>query len=521
MDRLGPKDWLICGGYLAVIVGLGFWFSRRKVTNDEYFFGGRNMHWLPVGLSLFASTMSSNSFVGLPAEAAFRNYHQLLAIFFIPFVVVPVTCIWFIPFYRSFGFNSLYEYLERRFARPVRFAASTIFMVYLAGWMGTMLVSITKILNVVLDTQSTSATIGVIVVVGMLATAYTAMGGVKAVIWTDTIQAFALFGGMIVLFIMLINRIDGGIAEFFTVASRDNKFEMFQTTGGLGERNLFSACAMGFFVYLAAQTSSYGAYQRYVTVNSVRAVRMSLIVKGVFIFVSCSIFFFVGTALYVFYSAESPQVMQQLAVDKRLDQLMPHFVVNFASGTGMLGLVLAGLFAAAMSSLDTGINSMTATVVTDWKNGAELGTTMTRIVPLLFGSLATGTACLLSVVKLPVFDILLSVSGATLGLLMAVLLMGMLSKRANTVGVIAGVAAGLVVFGLVRFGLAELSAESFRMLGPLGGLRDNTWWDGLITTVTAVLVGMSVSVMTKRPSEDQLEGMLLSQFHVSRGGLSE
>lgn len=515
MDRLAPIDWAICGGYLLAIVALGLWFSRHRVTNDEYFFGGRNMHWLPVGLSLFAATMSSNSFVGLPAEAAFRNYHQLLAIFFIPFVVVPITCIWFIPFYRSLGFDSLYEYLERRFSRSVRLAASAIFMVYLAGWMGTMLVSITKILNVVLDAHSSAATIGVILVVGLLATGYTALGGVRAVIWTDTIQAFALFGGMIFLFLMLINRIEGGFTGFMEVASQNNKFEMFRTSGGLGERNLFSACAMGFFVYLAAQTSSYGAYQRYVTVGSVRAVRRSLIVKGVFILVSCSIFFLVGTALYVFYAQDSPEVMQQLAAAERKDQLMPHFVVHHASETGMLGLVLAGLFAAAMSSLDTGINSMTATVVTDWKNGAELGKNTTRWLTFLFGMLATGTACLLSVIRLPVFDILLSVSGATLGLLMAVLLMGMLSPRATTSGVISGVLAGLGVFAAMRFGLEKLSEDSLQLLGPLAGLKDNTWWDGFVTTTTALTVGMGVSFLTPPPTREQLEGLLLTHFHAA------
>ena len=132
-----------------------------------------------------------------PRSTLFPYTTLFRSIFFIPFVVIPITCIWFIPFYKGWGFKSLYEYLEHRFARPVRLMASLIFMGYSAGWMGTMLLAVSRILNVVLDAQSTSQTILVIVIVGALATLYTAMGGVKAVIWTDTIQAFALFGGMI------------------------------------------------------------------------------------------------------------------------------------------------------------------------------------------------------------------------------------------------------------------------------------------------------------------------------------
>ena len=163
MQQISILDWTICTGYLAVVISLGVYFSNKQKNNDSYFLGDRNMNWIPVGLSLFATTFSSNSFVGLPAEGAYGDYHQLLAILFIPFVVIPITCIWFIPFYKGLGFTSLYEYLEHRFSRRVRLLASLIFMVYSAGWMGTMLLAVAKILDVVLKTESTGQTLAVIV----------------------------------------------------------------------------------------------------------------------------------------------------------------------------------------------------------------------------------------------------------------------------------------------------------------------------------------------------------------------
>ena len=509
MHNLAPIDWIICGGYLSLIVGLGFYFSNKQSNNDEYFFGGRKMHWMPVGLSLFAATVSSNSFVGLPAEGAFGNYHQLLAISLIPFVVIPITCIWFIPFYKRLGFLSIYEYLEKRFARPVRLFASIIFLGYMAGWMGTMLLAVAKILNVVLETQSTGHTVAIIVIVGALATLYTAVGGVKAVIWTDTIQGFALFGGMLFLFFLLIGRIDGGLATFFEAGSNAGKFEAFRTDGGLAERNVFSACAYGFFVYLGGQLANYAAYQRYVAVDTVQDARRALIVKGVFTFFSCSLFFLVGTALFVFYQQADVATFNALSEGGAKDQLLPHFVIHHATGFGMTGMILAGLFAAAMSSMDTGINSMTATVVQDWQNGRELGIRTNRLLTLAFGAAVTVMACGLSLIESPVFDILISISGATLGLLFAVLMLGMLVPRTTTVGAISGLVFGLAVFGFVRFLIPNLDEETLKHFGALAGLKSNTWWDGMLTTLSTFGVGALVSYFTARPSEEQLRGLLL------------
>lgn len=516
MQHISLLDWAICLAYLGLVIGLGLYFSNKQKDNEEFFFGGGKMHWLPVGLSLFATTFSSNSFVGLPAEGAFGDYHQLLAIMFIPFVVIPITCKWIIPFYKSLGFISLYEYLERRFARPVRLAASVIFMVYSAGWMGTMLLAVSRILNVVLESQSAGQTVAVIVIVGFLATLYTAMGGVKAVIWTDTIQAFALCGGMIFLFFLLLDGVDGGWTTFIAAGSEAGKFEMFRTDGGMAERNVYSACVYGFFVYLGAQVASYGAFQRYVTVDSVNDARQALVVKGAFTLVSCTLFFFVGTALFVYYQQSHVEIFQQFSEGRARDQLLPHFVIHFAGGNGMTGLILAGLFAAAMSSLDSGINSMTATLVTDWLNGREVGTFMNRCLTLAFGAGVTAIACLLSLINSPVFDILLSIAGATLGLLLAVMLMGMLLPRVNTTGVVCGMTAGLCVFALIRIVLPQLDSASLDLLGPLAGIKDNTWWDGLFTTLPAVFVGVLASLLTTSPDEDQLRGLLLIPFHSAR-----
>ena len=490
MSTLSPLDWTVCFAYLAVIVSVGAYFSRQQATNDDYFLGGRRMHWIPVGLSLFATTFSSNSFVGLPAEAAYKNYHLLLAIFFIPLIVIPLTAIYFMPFYRRIGITSPYEYLERRFSRPVRLVASLNFMFYSAGWMGNMLVAAGKILQVVLKANDAQV-FYILIVVGLIATMYTAMGGVKAVIWTDTLQAFALGAGMIFLLVIALSKIEGGAAAMFEFAAADGKFDMFRTDGGFKQPNLFSACAFGFFVYMGGQVASYTAVQRYVTVQSTSDAQRAMAIKAVFTAVICTLFFVVGTSLYVFYQQSAPEIYDHFADGKKADQLLPHFVLNYTGGFGMTGLLLAGLFAAAMSSMDSAINSMTASLVTDWLRGKEVGSLLNRTFTGLFGLAAICLACLIQLIDMPVFDILMSISGAFLGILLGVVLLGTMVRRANTMAAISA-----FIFGLIGFGLARY-------------LEVQTWWDGAFACCFAFSAGLLTMYLAPPPRLEQIDGLTL------------
>jgi Na+/proline symporter len=252
-----------------------------------------------------------------------------------------------------------------------------------------------------------------------------------------------------------------------------------------------------------------------VTVETINDARKSLVLKGVFTLVICTLFFLVGTGLYVYYQQYHSDIYDTFSAGGGKDQLLPHFVVHYAGGYGMTGLILAGLFAAAMSSLDSGINSMTASLVTDWYRGQEMGTTTNRCLTAIFGISVIIIACLLSLIDKGVFDILLSIAGATLGLLLSVLMMGMLISRANTIGVLTGAISGLLMFLCIR-----VNALSNRLLTILDNLapslhrylldlQNNTWWDGMFTTVTAVSVGIVVSYLTAPPRPEQLQGLLL------------
>ena len=486
---LSGLDWTICISYLLIVLALGVWFSRQQHDNEDYFVGGRTMHWFPIGLSLFAGTFSSLSFVGLPREAAYDDYHLLLAIFFIPLVVSPIVAWLFVPLYHRLKLTSAYEYLERRFDRRVRLTASLLFMLYNIGWIGNLLVAVGKILQVVLDLNEPQVS-GLLIGVGLFATFYTALGGVKAVVWTDALQAFALGGGMLAVLFLAVGKVDGGWPAVWEIGSQHAKFEMFRMEFTSEHGNFFGACAFGFFVYLAAHAVHFTAVQRYVSMPTVRAARQSLIVNGVMVSAVCLVFFLVGSTLFAFYQQSGNELFDELARTDNGDQLLPHFVLTEIPGFGLTGLLLAGLFAAAMSSMDSGINSLTATVVCDWMTGRDSPSLKhSRILSLIFGVAAIAVALVLQQIGGPVFHMIMTIAGTLLGLLLGVFLLGMLSPRANSAGTLIGVASAIVVFTVAK----------------LGGM--SFWWDGACTSMTTLVVGLFASLLFPPPDAGALRGL--------------
>ena len=486
-NSLSTLDWIIFALYIVVVLALGLKFAREQQSNEDYFVGGRTMNWLPVGLSIFATTFSSLSFVGLPREAAYEDYHLYLAILFIPLFVTPIVWVWFVPLYHRLKVTSPYEYMELRFSRSVRLLCSTLSIIYTIGWMGSLLYAVGVILQAVLDLTPQQLN-WTLVGVGLFATLYTALGGVKAVIWTDAIQAITLGGGMVVLLAMAVARIDGGWDTIWRIGMAEGKFEMFDMRLDLTDRaNFFSAAAFGIFVYLPANAVSLGAVQRYVAMPTVADSRRSLIVNGVMVAGVCLVFFVAGTTLFVFYHQPGGGGFPTL---EKQDQLVPYFVLTEIPQFGLTGLLVAGLFAAAMSSIDSGINTLTLTIVCDWLSGRHLGVTFSRYLCAGFGVLTIGASLLVPVLGENVFDIIIKISGALFGPMLGLFLLAMLSRRANSAGAWIGFVSGAIVLSATWI-TTDVSH----------------WWYGALTCVPTFVVGWLASwaFPIPRPSLD-LEG---------------
>ncbi|MCA9133215.1 MAG: sodium/solute symporter [Planctomycetales bacterium] len=504
MSAFTPIDWAICLGYLAIVFALALWFARGQNSNEDFFVGGRRMHWLPIGLSLFAGTISSLSFVGLPSTAAYSDYHLYLAILCIPVVVTPIVWKFFLPLYFRMGVTSSYEYVEKRFSRRLRLVCSVLFMFYTIGWMGNMLRAVGVILEAVFD-LSPMETAGLLIAIGLFATLYTTIGGVKAVVWTDAIQAVAVGGSILLVLFLAVSKVDGGWSTVWQVGNEHGRFAMFNTSLSFSEKrgDLWGAMAFGMFVYLATHTVNFGAVQRYVSMPSQAAAGWALVVNGLMVAIVCGVFFVAGSTIFAFYQQQAarPEAAQtatasiaqteaaagtpiavdtlydQLKRDDQQDQLLPRFVMTEIPIPGLIGLLLAGLFAAAMSSIDSGINSMTASVVCDWQSNRHLELWYSRLLCASFGLLSVGVAIMLYFNGGNVFPMIMKIAGMFFGLQLGLFLLGMTVKRASAASATIGMVAGFV--GLASTFVLDISH----------------WWYGAVTCVPTFVVGLVASFL--------------------------
>jgi len=472
-------DLIVFLGYLAVVFGVGLWFARKQESNEEYFVGGRNMNWFAVGISLFATAFSSISFVAYPREAAYESFQFFVAVLFIPLVITPLLWWLFVPLYVGLGVTSVYEYLEIRFHSGLRKLGTLLFAGYAIGWMGSMLYAVGLIMQVVLDLSDTGL-MWTLVGVGLFATVYTSLGGMKAVIWTDVLQTLVLGGGTAVVFVLALGQVDGGWGAVARIGLAHDKFQMFNFQPNLAERGTFyAACAFGLFMYLPGYTTSQVTAQRYVCMSSLSEARRALALHAVVVTLVVLLFFLLGATLFAYYSQHGG--LPKLP-DDRQDQIMPLFVVNVLRQAGLTGLVVAGLFAAAMSTIDSGINSLTAVVVCDWLSGRNPGVQLSRVLCALFGIAVVGAALVVPLTATNVIGMITTVASTFLGLLLGLFLLGMFFRRANTGGAVLGLLAGIASLAVV------LTATSIPH-----------WWYGAFTSLPTLGVGWAASHLFPPP----------------------
>ena len=495
MIPLSTVDWLICLGYLAAVVVVGFWCARRSTTEEDYFVGSRRMSWWLIGVSLFATGFSSLSFVGLPREAAYADYHLFLAILLIPVWVAPVVGRVFIPIYHRLRLTSAYEYLERRFNRQTRLAGSGLYTVYCLGWLGSMLYAVGLVVAVALGLADNQI-IRIVVVIGLLTTIYTVVGGFTGVIWNDLLQAVTLAVGIAIVLTTAVGQIDRGWIGVWELAQLHGKLQMFDLhldlpSGG----TFFSAAALGLFTFLGIFAVEQVMVQQYVAMPDVASARRALWLTA-FIVVGVDLMFFVvGTTVFAYYHQSLPanapagSGFPPLA---RQDQLLPLFIKTEVGFPGLTGAFLAGLFAAAMSSLAGGLNCLTALLVYDWLPGRKLRAGATRVISALFGLAVTGASLLVPHIGKNVYEIIVKIMGTLSGPLLGVFLLGILTRRANSAGALAGMAGGLAFSVWLIF----QSVVSY-------------WWFSAITTFATITIGLVVSQFSPPRPAHELEGLVL------------
>ena len=360
-------DVAIVAAYLATLAAVGVYFSRRQTDLNEFFRARQTMAWLPVGLSLMAALNSGIDYLMQPASTI--RYGVILLVgtsswlFLYPWVT-KVT----LPFYRRLGVFTAYEFLEARFDVRVRTLAAAIFIVWRLGWMATAIYVPCLAINAATGGRADLTTM--ILVLGALVTVYTMLGGIQAVIWNDVIQFVIMFGGLAATVWISLTSVPGGLSEIFTAASQAGKMSfaapLAAGSGALDRIRLFFEqpinvtailCAI-VFGRMAGYTSDQVMVQRFQTTKSLEDSRRAFIVNAAGDALWMFGLSFVGLALLAYFN-HHPQ-----PPDLAPDKILPYFMSQvFPSGA--VGLVIAAILAASLSSIDSAINSCTSVLVID------------------------------------------------------------------------------------------------------------------------------------------------------------
>jgi SSS family transporter len=341
------------------MIGVGVFFSFRNKNSDDYFRGGQRVPWLVAGLSIFATMLSSITFMAIPAKAYATDWVYFI-VNMMAIAITPLVILLFLPFFRKIDATSAYEYLEKRFNRLARLFASASFILFQIGRMAVVMYLPALALAAITPMSEQQC----ILLMGILSIIYCTMGGLEAVVWTDTIQSFVLLGGAFFSLILIITQIDGGIVGFMTTAAEHSKFRMINwdlASTSFATTALWVVVLGGIGQNLVPYTSDMAVVQRYMSVPDMTRAKRAIWTNALAILPASLLFFGVGTALFVFY-AHNPD---RLDPTFKTDAIFPLFIARELP-TGISGLVVAGIFAAAQSTISTSLNSTSTALVTDF-----------------------------------------------------------------------------------------------------------------------------------------------------------
>lgn len=438
-------DLVVFFAYMLVIVIFGVSFSFKKRTTDDYVTGGGKLPSWAIGMSIFATFVSSISFLALPGNAYLSNWNGFVFSLSIPLAAI-IAVLFFVPLYRSLNSNSAYYYLEIRFGLWARIYASIFYLLTQLARMGAILYLLALPMNVLLGWNISD----IIIVTGISVVVYAMFGGIEAVIWTDAVQGIILIIGAITCAVIILFSMPEGPEQVFKIASEADKFSLGSFDFNFTESTFWLILVYGLFINLQNFGIDQSYIQRYLSAKTKKEA-ISATLFGSLLYIPISLlFFFIGTALYSYYHAMPELLPANLAGPENADKIFPYFIVT-ALPKGITGLLIASIFAAGMSTISTSINSSATVLLTDhykrYINKNPKPKTSMRVLFIAsfimgIGGIAIGLALNGVESALDAWWALASIfSGGILGLF----LLGFISKKVKSSYAAIGVICGILV----------------------------------------------------------------------------
>lgn len=345
--------------FLAFIVGtilFGSSFAFKNKSSSDFTKGGGSMPGFVVGMSIFATYVSSISFLALPGNAFLTNWNSFVFSLSIP-IATFVAVKWFVPFYRNIQSVSAYSFLEERFGYWARIYAASCYLLTQVARIGSVIFLLALPLNSMMGWSIPS----IIIATTISVTIYSVLGGIKAVIWTDAIQGVILVIGALVTVIILLFGLPGGVAQFVQIGSEYQKFSLGSMGFNWGESTFWVMLIYGIFINLQNYGIDQNYVQRYKSAKNLKSAKFSAMFGGLLYLPVSALFFLIGTGLFVHYQIHSGTLPADLSADK----VFPWFIVHELPA-GFVGLLIAAIFSAGMSTVSTSINSAATIIMTDF-----------------------------------------------------------------------------------------------------------------------------------------------------------
>lgn len=421
-------------------MAFGAGFFRKSRTPDAFMAANRSLPGWVVGLSIIGTYVSSISFLANPGKSYASNWNALVFSFALPFAAL-LAIRYFVPFYRRVGEVSAYHHLEARFGPWARTYAVAMYLL-------TQMARIGTILYLVALTLSTFLGLGIeaiILTTGALVIIYTILGGIEAVIWTDAIQTMVLCLGALLSILFLGLDTPGGFGQVFEIAAENDKFSLGSFGLSLAEPTFWVVLLYGFTINLQNFGIDQGYVQRYITARSDKDARIS-VWMGALAYVPISLtLFFIGTALFAFYSAQ-PELLPESVSG---DSVYPYFIVSELP-IGLTGIIIAAVLAAAMSTVDSSLNSSATLILQDiYKRYLRPEASDKESMRVLYGAtflwgvVGTGMA-LLMIGAQSALDVWWEYASIFSGGMLGLFLLGLVSRAKNPAA-ITGVVCGVLV----------------------------------------------------------------------------
>ncbi|MCI5619541.1 MAG: sodium:solute symporter [Rikenellaceae bacterium] len=439
-----PVDSIVMVLYFLALILIGFYFSKRQKNSDDYFKGGQRIPWWAAGLSLFATALSAITFMSIPAKAYATDWSYMLFNAGIVFVC-PIIIYLFIPFFRKLNISTAYEYLEVRFNYATRLICSLAFIIYQVGRMGVVLYLPAIAIHIVTGMNIFLC----IALMGIFSIIYTRMGGIEAVVWTDALQSIILLGGALFCVIHIIHSSGLSFSETISAASSYGKFYLGSTKIDFTNATMWTVLIATFFTNLTTYGTDQSMVQRYLTTNSEKAARKSVLTNAIIVIPATILFFSIGTALFVYYKTNPVEASVAM---ENTDAIFPWYIYCNLP-TGITGLLISGIFAAAMSTLSGSMNSAATAYVVDIRprilkkisTDKKQELKVAKNATLVIGTLSLLFACLMATWNIDsLWDEFSKILGLILGSMGGLFLLGMVSKRANAKGALIGMAISVI-----------------------------------------------------------------------------